>query len=353
MVIACAKCHTQNSDAARFCRACGAPLGAGPTASDLAAVPTPTDIACEACGRMNRDSARFCAGCGANLLGAVIVPHPSTALPIPPTTPAPAPAPEPTGRPAQITVPASRFESPSRPAAPPPSVRASTSPTASRLTPALWSALGLLVLVAAGAGWWVVKQQIEGSPVPEAGASAPRSEPAAPAAPAASAATDAAMRAVVPEPIPQAPTEVAPAVAQPSTGTEASDASAAIQQRLEREAAAQRDRDKVTRERAERARVLAEQREQTAARLRADQEAARQRAKEDAARPSPVPMPVPAPVPAPEQAPARTVKEVCGGRNFISQALCESRECRKPQHVAEAHCKWLKQVDEERQQRQQ
>ena len=86
MVNACAKCHTPNSDAARFCRTCGAPLGAGPTASDLAAVPTPTGIACEACGHMNQDSARFCAGCGAKLLGAVVVPHPSTALPIPPPT---------------------------------------------------------------------------------------------------------------------------------------------------------------------------------------------------------------------------------------------------------------------------
>ena len=55
------------------------------------------------------------------------------------------------------------------------------------------------------------------------------------------------------------------------------------------------------------------------------------------------------PAPAPVQ--TRNVGEVCAGRNLIAQALCESRECAKPEHAGEAMCKRFK-ADEDRRRRQ-
>jgi len=42
----------------------------------------------------------------------------------------------------------------------------------------------------------------------------------------------------------------------------------------------------------------------------------------------------------------RSVKEICAGRNLISQQLCESRECRKPEYAGQAFCKELKATED-------
>jgi hypothetical protein len=47
----------------------------------------------------------------------------------------------------------------------------------------------------------------------------------------------------------------------------------------------------------------------------------------------------------------RTVKELCSGRtNFVSRDLCESRECRKPQHQNEPFCRQLRETEASRNQ---
>jgi len=44
----------------------------------------------------------------------------------------------------------------------------------------------------------------------------------------------------------------------------------------------------------------------------------------------------------------RTVKEICAGRNLISQAICESRECGNAEHSGEAVCKQISGREERR-----
>ncbi len=51
--------------------------------------------------------------------------------------------------------------------------------------------------------------------------------------------------------------------------------------------------------------------------------------------------------PPPAQPARQSAKELCANRsNIISQALCESRECLKPEHQAEAQCQRIKQSGE-------
>ena len=44
----------------------------------------------------------------------------------------------------------------------------------------------------------------------------------------------------------------------------------------------------------------------------------------------------------------RTVKEICAGRNLISQSICESRECGSAEHSGEAVCKQILSREERR-----
>jgi len=82
-------------------------------------------------------------------------------------------------------------------------------------------------------------------------------------------------------------------------------------------------------------------------RAKAEQEAAaRRRAEEQRARPAPA-APVVAATPVAPPRP-RTVKEICAGRNLISQAICESRECGNAEHSGEAVCKQISGREERR-----
>lgn len=52
----CSSCHAENDDGAKFCRACGQPLGPPPA-------PGPT-VLCSYCHAPNKPGARFCISCG-------------------------------------------------------------------------------------------------------------------------------------------------------------------------------------------------------------------------------------------------------------------------------------------------
>jgi len=47
----------------------------------------------------------------------------------------------------------------------------------------------------------------------------------------------------------------------------------------------------------------------------------------------------------------RTVKEICAGRNVISRAVCETRECGAPEHAAEPVCQQVRENEERRRER--
>ena len=79
----------------------------------------------------------------------------------------------------------------------------------------------------------------------------------------------------------------------------------------------------------------------------AEQEATRKRAEETRARAAAQSTAKPAPAPAPAATP-RTVQDACAGRNAISQAVCESRECGRPEHAGEAHCQRIKAAEDRR-----
>jgi len=45
---------------------------------------------------------------------------------------------------------------------------------------------------------------------------------------------------------------------------------------------------------------------------------------------------------------ARGVREICAGRGTIAEAMCQSRECGKPEHVNEPLCKQVNQAEDRR-----
>ena len=113
--------------------------------------------------------------------------------------------------------------------------------------------------------------------------------------------------------------------------------------RLARERAA-----KLKAEREAKAKAAIEERE-AAARLKAEQDAAAARKRAEAQRPvAPPPRVVaPPPRPAPTEQ-ARTVRELCAGRNAISQSICESRACGAPEHANESLCRQIRANEERR-----
>jgi hypothetical protein len=111
-------------------------------------------------------------------------------------------------------------------------------------------------------------------------------------------------------------------------------------------AAARRARDKAEREAKVKAAI--EQREQAVARLKAEQDNGRRRTEEQQRSASPAP-PRAAPAAAiGGPAPLRTVREICAGRNAISQAICESRLCGSAEHAGEAACRQIRANEERR-----
>jgi hypothetical protein len=355
MPLACPQCQTQNADGARFCRACGTTLAAAPP-------PAATGITCDDCGHLNAAGTRYCAKCGYSLVGTVIVSRRDSALGAlaPATGDTPAAAPPPSGRP-RLEEDSDTFDPLSAPtqvmhagAADPPAAAGRFSQMASDTSagaaaPAagsrtgLWVVLGAVaLLVLGGGGWWLMKPEAApteaAAPAAAPPAAAPAVPPAAPpvaATPAPEPAPAAPPAAAVP-PVATAPEPTAPPPAAVPPTTAAPVAPPAVD-------AARAAREKAARERAERearAKALAEQREQ--------EERARAAAAQ-AARPAPAPAaPVPAPTAAPAAPVAQNVRDICAGRNPISQGLCEQRECRKPENANQAVCRQIKEAEERR-----
>jgi hypothetical protein len=97
-------------------------------------------------------------------------------------------------------------------------------------------------------------------------------------------------------------------------------------------------RERERREREARSRAAADlQRGAEQERTERDTEAARL----GAVAPQPAPAPPAAPTPASavaRAAPPKSVSEICAGRNFISEQLCLSSECRNPVHAKDPIC---------------
>ena len=163
--------------------------------------------------------------------------------------------------------------------------------------------------------------------------------PSAPSA-SGSAATAAAREPIAPEPPIAAAAPVAPRAA--SLHPPAARLPTLSEAEAQRLAFAKKAHDKAERE--SRVKAVTEQREQAALRVKAELENARRRAEEQ--RPQP-PRPSVAAAPAPPAAP-RGVRDLCAGRNPISQAVCESRECGNPEHVTEPTCRQLRASEERR-----
>jgi hypothetical protein len=39
------------------------------------------------------------------------------------------------------------------------------------------------------------------------------------------------------------------------------------------------------------------------------------------------------------------VREICAGRGFLAEPICQSRECGAPEHAGEALCKQLREAE--------
>jgi len=50
----------------------------------------------------------------------------------------------------------------------------------------------------------------------------------------------------------------------------------------------------------------------------------------------------------PATARLRTVQEICAGRNVISKAICETRECGAQEHASEPLCQQVRANEERR-----
>ena len=243
-------------------------------------------------------------------------------------------------------------------------------------TPLLIGA-ALLMLAAVGAGaWWFMGSSARNAASPSAAASAASAvQPAAVALPASQAET------VV---LPVAPVAT-PAVAAPAVATAASEAAAALpppplvgpgetvlvpagsatlkgsspaspfealpsesaaSQAEAKRLAAEKRREKVAKDKADREAKLKLAADQQASAARADQEAQARRRAEEMQRPRPaVTQPV-APPPPPVQ--ARGVREICAGRGTIAEAVCQSRECGAAEHANEAVCREVREREDRR-----
>ena len=340
----CMNCATQNADDTKFCAHCGTAFAAAPPPPDGDRLP---GIVCSECHHTNRASARFCAKCGTDLSEQTVIALVRREVsPAPPLTPPVAPAVassfgDETVPPPTTVLPTSAPASPDVPDVP--AAAAPTNESFGKAPPSrgpLWIAFGLCVLVLiAAAAWRFAGPQAQ---VPPASRDAAGPQPApAPVPPAASiAAAPPAVSTTAEAPASSASTtDTASPMTMPATEPAAANTAASAGA----DPAAQRARAAKARA-AREARAKAVQ-EQQAAQAAVDQEAARKRA--DDTRAAAAQTAATKPVPATPAGP-RTARDVCAGRNLISQAVCESRECGKPEHANEALCRQIKAAEERR-----
>jgi len=322
----CLKCGTQNADAAKLCRGCGAGLDEQPSA--LAMARAGASPVCRVCGHVNRSATRFCSKCGTDQT-LFTDPDPAT---------------EPVDYSILASLPPRASTAAARTPAHPAAGLFGAEPAPQPL--GLWVGLGALVVaLVAGGAWWARSSQ--GTPTPPA--------PAASVAQPSASVAAAVVAAPAPEP---ASAPVAEPAAVPVSAPVAASAPepAASAAALEPAAAAvsTADADKAARE--AKAKALRERRaqaaSQAAAARAAEQEAARRRADEAraAAAAVPAPAPLPAVVPPAAPVPPRTAQESCAGGNLIVRTLCESRECSRREHADEPLCQRLRAAEEKRRQ---
>jgi hypothetical protein len=390
----CSVCGTENRDEAQFCRSCGTafPAFAAPSTEDaqLAA-----GITCDECTFQNKPGVRYCANCGIGLLGTVLAPSSRSAIPgdhYPGTSPPPisyhsfAPVPPYPPPPlAESSYPpvasggyASAFagyppaydEPLPVPDLPDPSaaiaaaqLRAEDDADASQPAPfyepgpatrsgraGLVVGLGVVLLVAVGAGgWWFMTSTPESIPNLTPAASAPAIAEPPPAVVAPPALADSTPAAALPAStadlaaMPAASAASGELAQVPATALTAEPPAAAASAEEAKRLAAQKRRDKAAKDKADRdAKALADQQ---AAASRAAADAARQHA-EDAQRAKAAPAaPVAAAPPPPKP---RTAAEICASQGFFAEQICRSRECAAPEHAGEALCKELKDINDRR-----
>jgi hypothetical protein len=401
---ACLVCSTENRDEAQFCRACGT--------SFAAAVPAPSvaeDGTCAACGFRNASGVQWCANCGVaigsvpggsvpddapsaeraeavhddaidplasettRLDGFGASPPPLSHPSYPPVAPYPgasagadplqAFAAEPATvqdawRPAASAADGSATDGHAPAPYPPyadPSAPPPTSPSPSK-TIALVAGIAALVLAAGVGAWWFAGGAGGGGPsaasAPAVAASLPA--PAPPVAPLPVEPSPLGPPPMSAAPLPQVGDPPAASLDPAASASGPAPASATASAVLDPEAqrlAAERRRERLAKEKADRdvkAKALLDERDREAAiRLQQDAATAAQRRREEDAglrRPQASPT---APAAAVTTQP-RSVREICGGRGTIAQAVCESRTCGEAQHAGEAICRQIREADERR-----
>ena len=365
----CRSCHAENRNEAQFCKVCGTafPIPAPPPASPAAA-----GLDCPDCGFANKPGVRYCAKCGVNLAAGAsgstagsaagdAAPAARPAAPGP-STPGPAASPDP--RPGAAVPEASTPDAAARAAAAPATSIGFGEPPPPRPVnrTSLVAGVGIALLVAAVVAWWFLDSAPSKPAKPASTTAQPQVLPATPPAGVSPAAPAVVMPVAPAASAEAAATAADRAASTPPPGTEFIEpqqpaaATAVGSDEAQRLAAEKAARDKAARDRAARlkaeresaAKAAAEERE-AAARLKAEQDAAAARKRAEAQRPAaPPPRAVaPAPRPAPVEQ-ARTVRELCAGRNPISQSICESRACGAPEHANEPLCKQIRANEERR-----
>jgi len=308
----CARCGAESRNEARFCDGCGASNFKLVSASVRSALVVP----CPSCRHLNRPGTNLCVKCGTTLLGASALTAPA------PLAAAAAPSPEPdierqVGE--VVELPDWALE----PAAPPRS--------------AIWIATPMIAFIVVAAVAWVVlgRDAPEFDPdatTPLLAEPAAADKPTLPAAAAPSAGpTD--DQAATPSPAP------APSVARTPTPVAAISRVTPEEAALESKRLAQDKREREARARA----ALEQQRAAEQRGVQREAEAAQQRA----AAPQQVAPPTAAPAPvAAKAARPQTVREICSGRNFVSEQLCLSSECRNPSHASDPICVRRKELED-------
>jgi hypothetical protein len=368
----CSVCGTENREEAQFCRACGTAFAA-PAARSAARDADAAANVCGECAFQNKPGLRYCANCGAGLTatdggGAAVgeasggiepppISYPSFATvgPYPPAPPSTVPEiPDADAEIALRQQEASESDSAATPF--------ENAPSSSRAP--LLLGIVALVLVVGGALAWTFMRDSNPSPpaigvtTPPVAATLPATSAAAPqvaaeAMPASTAAAAASAAAAAAPPPPAAttgalgaPPAAAPPLPQVGDAVPAASPAASGADIEAKRLAAEKRRERAARDKADRdAKAAADQRDQSAAAAqRAEQDAAARRRAEEAQRARSAAAP---PTPATAAAP-RGVREICGGRNAIAEAICQSRQCGQAEHAGEAICGQLREQEERR-----
>ena len=322
MSLLCPKCHTDNADTAKFCKACG--LNLMVPIDEMPAL-TAMQHMCEKCGTENTASAKFCKACG-HRQGTPLVGS------APPFV-APPPIPTPTWTPPTAPAAAAAFPTqdalvaPIKPPTAPPPLPFNAFPAEPEASRSRWWLILLALLVVAGIGAAVYWYQFRDAGAPAENATTEMT-------PAPDVIVTEAVTAVTPTPEEEIQTEQADgaqatavdmAPPMPASQTTVVEAPAPVPKPVPPPELAVSPPP-----------VMAKP------------------------KPKPVPAPVPmaappvrlvpvAPAPAPvEQSGPSSPQEACGKRVFLALAMCMSQQCEKAQFTRHPQCVELREQNERR-----